>query len=577
MCVWLMLLVAQALLPVGLLTLTRILVDSLIACLQKPSPWDAFQPSVPHALLFAVLLMAGEGLHGASEWVRTFQSERIQDFIRDLVHQKSVSVDLSFYDSAEFHDHLHRAREEAASRPQLLLENAGTILQNGISLAAMAGVLISYGYWFAVALLASAIPAVLVLVRTNSGFHSWWERSTNERRAAHYCDMVLTASPIAAELRLFGLGDHFRKKYQGIRAKLRAERLGLATRHATLRLIGSSAGWIVSALTAGYIVLQVLNARMTVGDLALFYQAFQRGQGVARGLLSSLGQIYNNSVFLTSLFKFLAMAPKIVNAEHPVVFPPIRKGVCFREVTFTYPGSSRPAIQNLNLYIPAGQVAAIVGANGAGKSTLLKLLCRFYNPDAGCIDIDDIDIRDIELKELRAHISVLFQLPAAFQATVRENIAVAQPDASKDDLEKAARGAGAYELIGRLPHGYETVLGRWFPEGVELSPGEWQRIALARAYLKRANILILDEPTSFMDSWSEADWMQRVRALASGRTAIIITHRFNIARRADIIHVMQDGCIVESGIHDELMRLGGLYSQSPSSLDSTPLPLRANA
>jgi ATP-binding cassette subfamily B protein len=160
---------------------------------------------------------------------------------------------------------------------------------------------------------------------------------------------------------------------------------------------------------------------------------------------------------------------------------------------------------------------------------------------------------------------------------VRENIAVAQPDASKDDLEKAARGAGAYELIGRLPHGYETVLGRWFPEGVELSPGEWQRIALARAYLKRANILILDEPTSFMDSWSEADWMQRVRALASGRTAIIITHRFNIARRADIIHVMQDGCIVESGTHDELMRLGGLYSQSPSSLDSTPLPLRANA
>ena len=236
----------------------------------------------------------------------------------------------------------------------------------------------------------------------------------------------------------------------------------------------------------------------------------------------------------------------------------------FRGVTFRYPGHERTVLQNFNLTIPAGQITAVVGPNGAGKSTLLKLLCRLYDPEAGRIELDGNDLRDFSVKELRRLITVLFQWPVRYYTTVAENIAVGDLRATPDPaaIEAAARRAGAHEIIARLPHGYDTPLGGWFADGSELSGGEWQRLALARAFLRRAPLMILDEPTSALDSWAEADWFDRFRILANGRTAIIITHRFTIARRADMIHVMDAGRIVESGTHDDLLLRGGLYAQS---------------
>jgi ATP-binding cassette subfamily B protein len=242
----------------------------------------------------------------------------------------------------------------------------------------------------------------------------------------------------------------------------------------------------------------------------------------------------------------------------------LREGIRFQRVSFCYPGSERAILHNFDLTIPAGQIAAIVGANGAGKSTLLKLLCRFYDPQAGCITLDGIDLRRLALGELRAMLSVLFQWPVPYQATAAQNIAfgdlAAEP--SPAQLESAARSAGAHEMITRLRQGYDTPLGKWFANGVELSVGELQRLALARAFLRRAQIIVLDEPTSALDSWAEADWFDRFRILAQGRTAIIITHRFTIAKRADMIHVMDSGRMVESGTHDDLLAQGGLYAQS---------------
>src|SRR5581483_5773221 len=240
------------------------------------------------------------------------------------------------------------------------------------------------------------------------------------------------------------------------------------------------------------------------------------------------------------------------------------EGICFQHVAFRYPGSERRVLQDFNLTIPAGQIVAIVGANGAGKSTLLKLLCRFYDPEAGLITLDGSDIRDVSLQHLRRMMTVLFQWPVPYQATAAQNIAFGDLAAAREmaELEMAARSAGAHEVITGLPRGYDTLLGKWFANGVELSIGEWQRLALARAFFRRAPILILDEPTSALDSWAEADWFDRFRALANGRTAIIITHRFTIARRADMIHVMDAGRIVESGNYEELLARGGLYAQS---------------
>jgi ATP-binding cassette, subfamily B, bacterial len=282
-----------------------------------------------------------------------------------------------------------------------------------------------------------------------------------------------------------------------------------------------------------------------------------------RALLADAGQIYANSLFLGNLFAFLALRPHVTAPAQPQPVPTtVREAISLRDVTFRYPGSARPSLDGFTLTIPAGTTVAIVGANGAGKSTLVKLLCRFYDPAAGALLIDGVDLRSMAPDELRRRISVMFQAPVAYHESAAENIAIGEiaREAQRGAVVVAARAAGAHHVIERLPHGYDTQLGKLFGDGAELSGGEWQRVALARAFLRQAPIMVLDEPTSHMDTWAEADWFERFRRLARGRTAIIITHRFSIAMRADVIHVMDAGRIVESGTHDELLARGGMYA-----------------
>jgi ATP-binding cassette subfamily B protein len=416
-----------------------------------------------------------------------------------------------------------------------------------------------------VLLFASTLPALLVVVRSSLQNYHWSKRTTSERRRGWYYDWMLTSSDTAAELRLFGLGTHFAAAYQALRGRMRSERLALMRSQGVGQLAATILAMAFSGAALAWMVWRAVLGLITLGDLALFYQAFNRGQGLMRALLLDVGQIYSNSLFLGNLFEFLDLRPGIVDPPAPRPAPAaLRDGIRLRDLTFRYPGSQRVALSEFDLFVPAGQTVAIVGANGAGKSTLVKLLCRFYDPEAGAIEFDGIDIRNLALDDLRRMVSVLFQVPVQYQATAAENItlgdAAAAPDAHA--LQAAARGAGAHELIEQLPQAYDTQLGKWFADGSELSGGEWQRVALARAFLRQAQLILLDEPTSFMDSWAEADWFERLRQLARGRTALIITHRFTIAMRADIIHVMDAGRIVESGSHDELLARDGLYAQS---------------
>jgi ATP-binding cassette subfamily B protein len=336
------------------------------------------------------------------------------------------------------------------------------------------------------------------------------------------------------------------------------------------RALAALFGLVLAGAATAWVVLEGVQGRMTAGELAMFFAAFRQGQGLARSLLQNASQIYTNGLFLANLFEFLALGTEPASISTPPATGPVvtpARGVRFESVTFQYPETPAPALSDFTLHVPAGQTAAIVGPNGAGKSTVVKLLCRFYEPDRGRILIDGVDIRDRAPADVRRLLSVLLQDPVRYAATVEENVEPDRDPHAKRPLDRAAveravRAAGAEAIVSRLPRGFDTLLGKWFEGGTELSGGEWQRLALARALAREAPILLLDEPTSAMDSWAEGEWFERLKQAAAGRTTIIITHRFTTAKQADVIHVMQDGRIIESGSHDELVARGGRYAES---------------
>lgn len=566
---WLCLLLLQGLAPVVPVYLTKPLVDGVTAAVRAGGDWESVAPALAIGVAMAAAILATELLGGAAHWVAAVQARRVEDHVSALIHGKSTAVDLAFYEWPEFHDHLHRARYEARHRPVALLESCGAFVQNAITLGAMAAVVLAYGWWLSFALLASTVPALFVVARFAVREHRWRERATADERRAAYQDWLMTSGESAAEVRLFGLGSSLMPAYQALRARLRGEELRLAADQVRAELAATAFAVVLAGACVGWVLWQAALGRVGLGDVALFYVAFGQGQRLLRSLLGGVGRIYHNVLFLGNLFAFLDLESRVVDPPRPRRAPQPAAGarglaLRFEGVTFRYPGAGRDALDGLDLELHAGQVAAIVGTNGAGKSTIVKLACRFHDPAAGRITLDGIDLRDLSTADVRSLATVLFQEPVRYDATVAENIAVgpAAAGAELSDIKAAARAAGAEELIARLPRGYETLLGRWFEGGIELSLGEWQRLALARAFFRPAPVILLDEPTSAMDSWAEADWMARFRSLAAGRTALIITHRFTTAMQADVIHVMEGGRVVESGSHARLLARHGSYARS---------------
>jgi|CZKF01.1.fsa_nt_gi ATP-binding cassette subfamily B protein len=553
---WGILLVGQGLIPAGQALLLRSLVNRLVAS-------HGWVTIAPPALGIASLWIAAQFFSSALAWVRAVQAERVQDEVHRLIHVQALRLDLAFYDHPESYDQLHRARVDAISQPLALLESLGSLVQNGLGFLVLAGILWTYAGWLPLLLVCTAIPGLLLVARHILKEHRWNIEHTSQERRTRYLDWLITERSAAAELRLFDLGTYHRKAFESLRESLREGRLRLVRQGAVTELGAGCLAWGGSLLGLGWMLHRTLAGKAGLGDLLLCFQAFQQCQILLRSLLEGAGKMYRSLLFVDNLDEFLLLRPAILPGPAGEQGLPVKDSIRFEGISFTYPGGFHRALDGFDLEIPKGKVVALVGHNGAGKSTLIKLLCRFYDPDAGRILLDNVDLRAMDQEALRRRIAVLFQDPVHYHASVRENIAFGDLDGLSDQarVRQAAQDAGALEPIGRLPDGFEALLGKWFG-GAELSGGEWQRIALARAFFRRASLIILDEPTSSMDSWAEQDWLGRFRTLTEGKTALMITHRFTTAMHADIIHVLDKGRVIESGTHTELVALGGAYATS---------------
>ncbi len=553
---WGFLLIAQGIIP----AIQALLVRAVINRLVRAPGWHAV--AIPISGVAALWILS-QVFSSALAWVRAVQAETVQDEIHRLIHAQALRVDMDFYDHAESYDLLHRVRADAMSQPVALLESLGSLVQSALGLGVLGAILWTYARWLPFVLVLSGCPGLLLMAGHILKEHRWRVENTTRERRVRYFDWLLTERSVAAELRLFDLGTHHRHAFESVRRFLLEGRMKLERQGALAELAAGTLAWMGSLLGLGWILQRTLSGKAGLGDLVFCFQAFQSSQTLLRGLLEGSSRIYRSLLFVENLDDFLRIQPAITGGNSVPAPLALRRSIRFESVSFIYPGSSHKALDGFSLEIPQGTVVALVGHNGAGKSTLIKLLCRFYDPEEGRILWDGVDLQTLDPAGLRHGLSVLFQDPVHYHATVRENIAFGNIRACTGNgrVEQAAIAAGATDAIASLPGGMDAQLGKWFG-GAELSGGEWQRIALARAFFRDAPMVILDEPTSAMDSWAEQDWLNRFRTLTRGRTGLIITHRFTTAMHADVIHVLNHGRIVESGSHAELIGRGGEYARS---------------
>ena len=558
------LLIVQGALPLASLYLMKLVVDAVTTALEAPDKGAAFGQVALLIGLTGGVTLIGALTRSIAGLVSEAQGQVITDHMSDLLHAKSIEIDLEYYESAQYYDKLHRAQREAPFRPVRIVNGLVQVAQNSISLLTMAGLLFSFHWGIAAILFVAAIPGLFVRLRYAGQTYRWQRQRTSAERQAWYFHWMLTGDGHAKEIRQFDLGPLFMSRFRDLRQQLRRERIEIATRRSMAELVAQVSSTLAVFGSYAFIAYRTVQGSITLGDLVMYYQAFQRGQSFLQQILSGLAGLYEDNLFLSNLQEFFELKPKVVEPHHPKPIPqPMQTGIAFDHVSFQYPTGAREVLENISLTIRPGEVVALVGENGSGKTTLIKLLCRLYDPASGIITLDGVDLRQLETTALRREISVIFQDYAQYHLTARENIwfgnAALPPD--QERIVEAARHAGADEVITGLPQGYETILGKWFEDGEELSIGEWQKVALARAFLRDAQIIVLDEPTSALDAKAEYEVFKKFRQLAEGRTVILISHRFSTVRMADRIFVLEDGRIIESGAHDELVRLGGTYAR----------------
>jgi ATP-binding cassette subfamily B protein len=562
----------RALLPVVSLYIGKLIIDDVVQLVQLPqrpislTQWlDSGQLEGLGALLLAEFALAilSDVLGRIVSLLDSLLSERVTNASSVSLMEHAATLDLEDFEDAEFQDQLERARRQTSGRLTLMTQLFGQA-QDIVTVASFAGGLLVYAPWLIALLVVALLPVFLGEAHFNAQTYTLDFGRTPERRELDYVRQTAASVETAKEVKIFGLSRFLIERYRSLADAFYAANRRLAMRRAGWGGVLTGIGTMGYYFAYAYIAWRTLEGEFSIGDLTFLAGSFLRLRSLLEGLLVSFSSTAGQALYLNDLFSFFEMRPKILSAENPRPFPhPIREGFVFEDVGFIYPGAERWAVRHLSFILEAGEVVALVGENGAGKTTLVKLLTRLYDPDEGRILLDGYDLRDYTLDDLRGSMGVIFQDFVRYNFTAGDNIAVGRISARDDQprIERAARSSQADEVIANLPAGYRQRIGKRFKNGVELSGGEWQKVAIARAYMREAEVLILDEPTAALDARAEFEVFQRFKELSRGKTAVLISHRFSSVRMADRIFVLVDGKVDAAGTHEELVRRPGLYAE----------------
>ncbi len=553
--------VAGGILPAAIAYVGKLIVDAVVA--GAASPEHQTWPALHYILIEGGVVIALAAVQRGLSVVNSLLRAQLGHRVNVLVLEKALSLDLTQFEDSELYDKMTRARREASSRPLSLVMRTFGLVQNGISLVTFGALLLAFSGWVVLVLALAAVPAFLVETRYSGEAFRLFRWRTPETRQQMYLETVIAREDYVKEVKVFDLGKRLLDRYVRI-----FEDLYAADRSLTLRrgFWGYALGLISSAAFYGayvWIALATVEGRITLGEMTMYLALFKQGQSALSAALSAIGGLYEDNLYISNLYELLdqdVAGPVGGASEGPVP----GDGIRFEEVTFVYPDAERPALDRVSFHLPPGRKLALVGENGSGKTTLIKLLARLYTPTSGRVTLDGLDLQEWDMGALRRRIGVIFQDFVRYQFLVGENIGVGDGTAMDDEARwrEAAEKGMASPFIDELPDTYRTQLGRWFAGGRELSLGQWQKIALSRAFMRTgADILVLDEPTASMDAAAEVQIFDRFREMTAGQMAIVISHRFSTVRMADHIVVMNDGHVVEEGSHEELMAANGVYER----------------
>ena len=562
----------RAILPVMTLFVGKLIIDEVVMLVQMPQKPHSIADWLASGYLdrMGLLLLAEFALAVLSDLlgrvvslIDSLLSERVTNASSVRLMEHAATLDLEDFEDAEFQDQLERARRQSSGRMSLMTQ-IFTQAQDIVTVASFAAGLVIYAPWLIALLMVALIPAFLGEAHFNALSYSLDYSRTPERRELDYVRQTAASVETAKEVKIFGLNSFLINRYRELASAFYSANRRIAVRRAGWGGLFTAVGTAGYYTAYAYIVWRTLEGAFTVGDLTFLAGSFRRLRNLFEGLLAGFSSTASQALYLNDLFSFFEVQPEIQSPQNPRPFPkPIRDGFSFDNVGFRYPGADRWAVRHLTFTLHAGEVLALVGENGAGKTTLVKLLTRLYDPDEGRILLDGHDLRDYDLETLRGNMGVIFQDFVRYNLSAADNIAVGRIDA-RDDLariERAAQRSQADEVIARLPDGFDQMIGKRFRNGVELSGGEWQKIAIARAYMREADVLILDEPTAALDARSEFEVFRRFKELSKGKTGVLISHRFSSVRMADRILVLADGQVEAAGTHEELMSQKGRYAE----------------